>query len=167
MTQSAPENLTIDFAVDDERWTDAHIAIITTAITAGFSSQCSDVKQEIELSVLLTNDAAQQGLNKQWRNMDKPTNVLSFPQIEPFEDPIGMIGDISLAIETLQTEAESQHINLDDHLKHLALHGFLHILGYDHLSDQEANEMESLETKILATLGVENPYSGDRHANDV
>ena len=114
-----------------------------------------------ELSVVLTDDAEQRDLNREWRGIDKPTNVLSFPQIEPFGPVSGLIGDIILARETLVREAEEQGVSFDDHFTHLVVHGFLHLLGYDHLDDAEALVMEGLETQILATLGVADPYSDD------
>lgn len=114
-----------------------------------------------ELSVLLTDDVEQQKLNAEWRQKDRSTNVLSFPQIEPFAPVEGLIGDISLARETIEREAEELQKPFSEHLTHLVVHGFLHILGYDHLSDEEASEMEGLETDILATLGIDDPYAGD------
>jgi probable rRNA maturation factor len=112
-----------------------------------------------ELSILLTDDAEQRELNGQWRGKDTATNVLSFPQIEPFGPVTGLLGDITLARETLIREAEEQGVTFEAHFTHLVVHGFLHILGYDHLTDEEALHMESLETQILASLGVENPYA--------
>jgi probable rRNA maturation factor len=114
-----------------------------------------------EISVLLTSDAEQQRLNKAWRNIDKPTNVLSFPQIEPFSPVEGLIGDISLARETLEREAKEQGVTLEAHFTHLVVHGFLHILGYDHLTEDEALAMESLEIQILKTLGIADPYADE------
>ena len=111
---------------------------------------------------MLTDDAEQQALNRDWRGIDKPTNVLSFPQIEPFGPVFGLLGDIVLARETVEREAREQGITLSDHFTHLVVHGFLHILGYDHLDDDEALVMERLETQILGTLGVADPYAGDR-----
>jgi probable rRNA maturation factor len=112
-----------------------------------------------ELSIVLMDDASQQELNKQWRGMDKPTNVLSFPQIEPFAPVLGILGDITLARETLEREAEELGVSFNDHFTHLVVHGFLHILGYDHIDENEALVMEGLETQILATLGVSDPYN--------
>lgn len=112
-----------------------------------------------ELSILLTDDAEQRGLNQQWRGMDSATNVLSFPQIEPFEPVVGILGDITLARETLIREAAEQGVSFEAHFTHLVVHGFLHILGYDHLTDEEAAVMEGLETRILANLGVDDPYA--------
>jgi probable rRNA maturation factor len=112
-----------------------------------------------ELSILLTDDAEQRELNGQWRGKDTTTNVLSFPQIEPFGPVTGLLGDITLARETLIREAKEQGVTFEAHFTHLVVHGFLHILGYDHLTDEEALHMESLETQILASLGVENPYA--------
>ncbi len=116
------------------------------------------IKGAAELSILLTNDEEQHELNKQWRGKDSSTNVLSFPQIEPFGPVVGILGDITLARETLEREAVDQGVSFADHFIHLVVHGFLHILGYDHMNDEEALQMESLETQILASLGIEDPY---------
>ena len=117
------------------------------------------VRGAAELSILLTNDEEQHGLNREWRGKDSSTNVLSFPQIEPFGPVVGMLGDITLARETLVREAIEQGVSFTDHFTHLVVHGFLHILGYDHLTDAEALQMESLETRILGSLGVDDPYA--------
>ena len=117
------------------------------------------VKGAAELSILLTDDAEQHELNRQWRGKDSSTNVLSFPQIEPFGPVVGILGDITLARETLEREAEEQGVSFADHFSHLVVHGFLHILGYDHLTDAEALQMEGLETQILATIGIADPYA--------
>lgn len=119
------------------------------------------VKGAAELSILLTDDEEQRELNKQWRGKDSSTNVLSFPQIEPFGPVVGLLGDITLARETMEREAVEQGKSLEDHFTHLVVHGFLHILGYDHLSEEEALLMEGLETQILAMLGVEDPYADE------
>jgi probable rRNA maturation factor len=112
-----------------------------------------------EISIVLLDDAEQRELNRQWRQIDKPTNVLSFPQIEPFSPVVGILGDITLARETLEREALELGKSFTDHYTHLVVHGFLHILGYDHIEDDEALVMEGLETQILATLGIEDPYN--------
>lgn len=85
--------------------------------------------------------------------------MLSFPQIEPFGPVVGILGDITLAHETLTREAEELGKSFTDHFTHLVVHGFLHILGYDHIVEDEALQMEGLETQILASLGVEDPYA--------
>jgi len=106
-----------------------------------------------EVSVVLTNDTEIQKLNKAYRHQDKPTNVLSFPA-----DIEGELGDIILAYETIEKEAKDAHITVHDHLTHLIIHGFLHLLGYDHETQEEAERMEALEIQILADLNVANPY---------
>ena len=117
--------------------------------------------EQAEISVLLTDDSAVQELNKTYRGMDKPTNVLSFAALddedEPIVDPM-LLGDIVVAFETTKREAEEQKISIKDHLFHLIVHGVLHLIGYDHIEDGDAAEMESLEIKILAQNGLENPY---------
>jgi probable rRNA maturation factor len=112
-----------------------------------------------ELSIVLTDDAEQQVLNRDWRGVDKPTNVLSFPQIEPFSPVAGILGDITLARETLEREAAELGKSLADHFTHLVVHGFLHILGYDHIEEADALVMEGLETQILASLGIADRYA--------
>ena len=126
---------------------------------AALQQSKAKLKGAAELSILLTNDEEQQGLNQQWRGKDSSTNVLSFPQIEPFGAVVGILGDITLARETLEREAVEQGTSFEHHFTHLVVHGFLHILGYDHLTDEEALQMESLETQILASLGVDDPYA--------
>lgn len=124
--------------------------------------------QSAEINILLTDNAKIQGLNKQYRGIDKPTNVLSFPSFEPeeifelkagkeFPEPI-VLGDIAFAYETIQKESSDQNKPFDHHLIHLAVHGVLHLLGFDHEKDDDAIEMESLEIKILSSLTIPNPY---------
>lgn len=115
----------------------------------------------LELSVLLTDDAHQRELNGQWRGKDKTTNVLSFPQFEPFAPLSGLMGDISMAHETLVREANQLGKPFRDHFTHLLVHGVLHIIGYDHETEDQALVMERLETQILAQLGIGNPYADD------
>ena len=106
-----------------------------------------------ELSLVLADNNFVQELNKQWRGKDKPTNVLSFPQDDDF-----MLGDIILAYETVQDEAEAQGKRFEDHATHLIIHGLLHLLGHDHIEDDEAEVMEALEIEILGALNIKNPY---------
>ncbi len=113
---------------------------------------------QAEICILLSNDAHVRKLNSRWRGRDRPTNVLSFPQIEPFSTLAGMLGDIIIARETVVKEAQESSIDLGDHLLHLVVHGFVHILGHDHQNDTEAADMENMETEILKRLGIANPY---------
>jgi probable rRNA maturation factor len=112
------------------------------------------------VSLCLADDAALRALNLRWRGVDKPTNVLSFPSVPP--GPLGdatTLGDIALAFETLAREAEDLGVPLADHYRHLLAHGFLHLIGYDHQTDAEAERMEALETRILARFGATDPYA--------
>ncbi len=113
-----------------------------------------------EVSLCLTDDAGLRALNARWRGINEPTNVLSFPAAQA-ERPNGtpMLGDIALAFETLAREAGESGAPLADHYRHLVAHGFLHLIGYDHQSDEEAERMEELEKRILARLGVADPYA--------
>jgi len=112
-----------------------------------------------ELSVLLTDDDAIAELNRDWRGRDGPTNVLSFPADDvPVAGRPLMLGDIVVAYGTLAREAEAGNIPFEHHLSHLIVHGVLHVLGYDHEDDAEAEEMERRETAVLASLGVPDPY---------
>ncbi|MFY8101442.1 MAG: rRNA maturation RNase YbeY [Allorhizobium sp.] len=147
------------FAVETDGWPDGLEEIATTAILEALKQSKAKVAGVAELSIVLMDDAEQRELNRQWRQIDKPTNVLSFPQIEPFSPVVGILGDITLARETLEREALELGKSFTDHYTHLVVHGFLHILGYDHIEDDEALVMEGLETQILATLGIEDPYN--------
>jgi probable rRNA maturation factor len=131
------------------------------AVMAALGASKARVSGPAELSIVLTNDTEQQALNREWRAKDSSTNVLSFPQIEPFAPVTGLIGDITLARETVVREADELGKSLEDHFTHLVIHGFLHILGYDHIADEEALTMESLETQILAGLGIDDPYADE------
>lgn len=112
---------------------------------------------------MLCNDSGIRSLNRDWRGLDKPTNVLSFPAAsQPHNEPgaARMLGDIAIAFETLEREAKDEGKLFAHHLSHLAIHGFLHLLGFDHEIDSEAERMERLETQILATLEIPDPYAG-------
>ena len=105
-----------------------------------------------ELAIVLTDDSRIRALNKAWRGKDEPTNVLSFPARPP------VLGDIVIAFETLSREAKAERKLFAHHLAHLAVHGYLHLAGYDHERDHEADAMEALETAILGRLKVPDPY---------
>lgn len=142
-----------DAAVWDRDLADPHIVRAATAALAGFDGAA-------EISVLLTDDEAMAALNAQWRGKEGPTNVLSFPGEDGPSVPGGpvFLGDIVLAFETLEREAAGDGKPFSDHLAHLVVHGVLHLRGYDHDTDDEAAEMEALETEMLVALGIPDPY---------
>ncbi len=119
-------------------------------------------KHGTEISLVFTDDTAIREVNAEWRGQDKPTNVLSFPAypLTPGGMPGPMLGDIVIARETVEREAVELEKPFADHLIHLMVHGFLHLFGYDHMNVAEAEIMEGLETGILATLGLSDPYAG-------
>jgi probable rRNA maturation factor len=144
-------------------------AVIQRAIAAAAETVDADVG-DAELAVMLTDDSGIRTLNSNWRGIDKPTNVLSFPALQPAAAPqVGdaprMLGDIAIAYETLRKEADGEGKPFDHHLSHLAVHGFLHLIGYDHERDDQAEAMEALEREILAQLGIPDPYA-DRERMD-
>jgi probable rRNA maturation factor len=143
--------------------------VIHRAIATAAEFVTADV-EGTELAVMLTDDAGIRTLNRNWRGIDKPTNVLSFPALQPSgrsgpEDAPRMLGDIAIAYETTRREADDEQKPFDHHLSHLAVHGFLHLIGYDHEKDGDAETMETLETEILAQLGIPDPYA-DRERMD-
>ena len=156
--------MSLSFAIQmhDERWTalacarDEHIkAILTDAIEVAGPD-----KDPGELCLVFSNDQEVQGLNREWRDKDRPTNVLSFPAEEesfPGDDPV--LGDVVLAFETIEREAREQGKPFENHCTHLLVHGFLHLLGYDHQNEEEAGQMEALERKILSNQGLDDPYA--------
>jgi probable rRNA maturation factor len=154
---AAPE---IDVLVESALWkaapeTEATLRRAVAAAAAALSTK------HVELAIVLSDDSAIRLLNRDWRGIDAATNVLSFPTKGAARAtgaaPV-LLGDIVLAYETIAREAEQEHKPFADHLAHLAVHGFLHLLGYDHERDEDAEKMESIERKILARLAIPNPY---------
>jgi probable rRNA maturation factor len=144
-------------------------AVIQRAIAAAAEAVDADVG-DAELAVMLTDDSGIRTLNSNWRGIDKPTNVLSFPALQPTApsrpgDAPRMLGDIAIAYETMRREADDEQKPFDHHLSHLAVHGFLHLIGYDHETEAEAEAMEALEQAILAQLEIPDPYA-DRERMD-
>jgi probable rRNA maturation factor len=138
-------------------------AVVHRAIAAAAETVDADTG-DAELAVMLTDDPGIRTLNSNWRGIDKPTNVLSFPALQPTgaggpDDAPRMLGDIAIAYETTRKEADDEQKPFDHHLSHLAVHGFLHLIGYDHEKDDDAEAMETLEQQILAQLGIPNPYA--------
>jgi len=120
----------------------------------------------LEVSLVLAGDAAVRALNRDWRGKDAPTNVLSFAALDDDNEPETagaplLLGDVVLAFETCVAEATAEGKPLADHLGHLVVHGMLHLLGFDHQDEADAEEMEGLETEILAGLGIADPYRPD------
>jgi probable rRNA maturation factor len=133
-------------------------AVIHRAINAAAEIADADVG-EAEIAVMLTDDTGICTLNNNWRGIDKPTNVLSFPALQPTAGAPRMLGDIAIAYQTTRKEADDEEKPFDHHLSHLAVHGFLHLIGYDHEKDDDAEAMEDLEREILAQLGIPDPYA--------
>ena len=127
-----------------QQWVDAALTAVTT--------------QEFELTIRLVNLDESQQLNKQYRQKDKATNVLSFPFEVPEGIELNLLGDLVICAQVVEQEAKAQNKALFDHWAHMVIHGCLHLSGYDHINDNDANEMEALEVKILAKLSISNPY---------
>ncbi len=160
--------LSLDISVPSALWRGLLRArpIARETIVAA-ASESKGLSEGGEVSLCLADDAALSALNLRWRGIDKPTNVLSFPSPPP--DRLGettTLGDIALAYETLAREAHDLGISLADHYRHLLVHGFLHLIGYDHETDAEAERMEALETRILTQLGVSDPYAREVVGDD-
>jgi probable rRNA maturation factor len=161
MTRTAPE---IDLVVESKLWSAAPEAesLLRRAISEAATALST---KHAELAIVLSDDSAVRLLNRDWRGVDAATNVLSFPASS--HPPAGrggkraaprLLGDIVLAYETIAREARDEGKPFDDHLAHLAVHGFLHLLGYDHERDDDADRMEKIERDILARLAIPDPY---------
>jgi len=146
----------IDVMFESPLWARQPTAEEMVRRAIGEAAAATDAPAGAGLSVMLADDRAVRALNARWRGQDKPTNVLSFPAVSTRGN--GMLGDIAIAYETTAREAQAEGKLFTDHLAHLAVHGFLHLLGYDHASDDEAESMERLERVILAQLGIADPY---------
>jgi len=172
----------VDTLIHDDQWLENvdfdAIKVVDEVKDLTFNYVADIAKHELlgmdktfNVNVCLSNDEEVQELNKQFRKMDKPTNVLSFANIDDdeFWDALPKasevdLGDIILSFDTLQKEANMKNISVYAHFCHLLVHGFLHILGFDHQEDEEAEEMESLETEILAAFSIDNPYQDEKEA---
>ena len=134
-------------------------ALARRAVEAAFAAAANTPREPVEISVLLSDDASVQVLNRRWRGLDKPTNVLSFPaSAQPSPAGPRPLGDLVLAYETVARESQEEGKSLADHVTHLLVHGTLHLLGYDHEVEHEAEAMEAREVEALARLGIGNPY---------
>lgn len=154
--------LIADVRIEAGPWGEPAIveALVQRAVTAAAALADAEIEEDAEVSVLLTDDARIRVLNREHRGFDKPTNVLSFPQDDPDAEAYGpLLGDIVVAHETVAREAIDGGLPFSHHLTHMVVHGFLHLVGYDHLHDDEAEEMERLETAILSGLGIPDPYA--------
>lgn len=149
--------LTLDVIVESTLWNknpDAE-TIVRDALAVAAKNTAPD---NAEVAILLTDDSAIREINRQWRDQDKPTNVLSFPAAAAGKEA-AHLGDIVIAYETLASEAAAENKPFAHHLAHLVIHGYLHLLGYDHMTDADAARMEQLETTLLHQLGIPDPYA--------
>jgi probable rRNA maturation factor len=168
--------MTLDIAIDaDAEWDSSSDwamlarSAAAAAIAESAFPQLGASERMVELSVRLTSDEEVHALNAEWRGKDKPTNVLSFPmaaedELEAVADPGPelMLGDIILAGGICAAEAADKGLPLESHAAHLMIHGTLHLLGYDHMDDDSAADMEAREIRALARLGIADPYEGNR-----
>lgn len=135
-------------------------ALATEAVEAAIAEAGTRLADGVEVSLMFCDDATIRALNRDWRGFDKPTNVLSFPAAGPERlATTPALGDIALAAETCAREAKAEGKTLADHARHLVVHGTLHLLGYDHESEAEAETMEATERRALARIGVADPYA--------
>lgn len=171
----------LEFATLNEGWDDSRdwqALVMKAGLAAIRRTRFGDLDASavsLEISVRLTSDAEVRALNRDYRQKDKPTNVLSFPMVqtelvEGLANTVAddcaasgagcevLLGDIVLAHETCAREAAERNVSLEAHAAHLIVHGTLHLLGYDHMQDDEAEAMESLEREIMAALGLHDPY---------
>lgn len=144
----------LDLRVEAGAWTEA-IAGLETVCQRALDAGAAVGAVAGEVSVLLTDDHEIQALNRDWRGKDKPTDVLSF-EADPMDRPF--LGDIAVSIGVAARDAAARDLTLDQHLSHLLIHGYLHLIGHDHIEDTDAMKMESLEVRALASLGWPDPY---------
>ena len=142
---------------------------VDAAVRFAAIAELADPVVPVSVSIKLSDNAEVHALNREWRDKDKPTNVLSFPMLDDeeldavlngtYDAPEIMLGDIILAYETCVAEAKEKDTPIAHHATHLVIHGMLHLLGHDHIEDDEAELMEALEVKALASMGLHNPYN--------
>ncbi len=152
----------IDIIVSAEAWkrVEGLEQLTRDCIEASLAESGATLVEGCEISVTYCDDAEIQALNAEWCGKDRPTNVLSFPTPGPLSAR-PLLGDVVIAYETVAREAEEQEKSMRDHAAHMVIHGFLHLIGYDHETAAEAEEMESLEKRIASRLGLRDPYAGE------
>ena len=151
--------MSIEIDVHDARW--KRMANLHQKIEVAHALSLSKADAKKQTTLLLADDKTLKALNKAWRGKNKPTNVLSFPAPTAVRTPRGQtkpLGDIALSYDTLAKEAKAAKITIANHMVHLVVHGLLHLVGHDHTEDAEAEKMERREIRILAKLGIANPY---------
>jgi probable rRNA maturation factor len=151
----------IDIAVESEKWAAIELdSLVARAVEAARTESNVELAPSAEISLLFCDDARIRELNREWRRLDKPTNVLSFPASDPSRlAQARLLGDIAIAFETVERESIDEHKSLSDHLSHMVVHGFLHLVGYDHESEDDAEVMEAAERRALARLNIADPYA--------
>ena len=156
--------LCIETSVEYAGWSalDHLDSLVAESLQSALEESGDELVDGVEVSLLFCDDARIRELNRDFRGQDKPTNVLSFPSPDPPETA-RFIGDIAVACQTVAREAQEQGKTLEQHCRHMIVHGFLHLLGYDHEDEAEAEAMEAMEIRILRRLGVDNPYRDDEH----
>jgi probable rRNA maturation factor len=175
--QSSSGSLSVEVDAGETAWTalgDLDVEAAVREIATAIAGHVGLPAARATATLVLSSDAEVRALNGKWRDQDKPTNVLSFPSAPiPSKRVAGshpgqprFLGDVIIAEETLAREAGDQGIATADHFRHLAVHGLLHLLGYDHEIEAEANTMEMLETRILGSIGVRDPYAGTEPVDD-
>ncbi len=161
--------ITIDIMTESPLWGDSETyETLARACTDAVWARLALPQKPTELSLVLTDDASIRKINAEWRNKDKATNVLSFPafDIAAGDAPGPMLGDIIIAYETVEREAGEEQKSFSQHLHHMIVHGLLHLLGYDHEDEEEAEEMEALEREILHALAIPDPYTVHSQDNE-
>ena len=152
----------VDVLIEAEAWRGVGLDLLAKQAFSAVAAQFDWPRDHYEVAVLGCDDARIAALNAAFREKPEPTNVLSWPSVE-CDTPVAApdwseLGDLAIAFETCQREADHQSKTLEDHVSHLLVHGMLHLLGYDHIDAAEAAEMEAIEIEILAKMGVANPY---------
>jgi probable rRNA maturation factor len=165
MPRAASPVVAVTVIVEHDAWRDAigePVSLLRRAAQAAVSevrrARRSRAAWTPVVAVALMDDRAMRKLNKTYRGKDKPTNVLSFPSGDATEGKRRRLGDVAMALGTVEREAKAQGKSVQDHVTHLMVHAVLHLLGYDHEADPDAEEMEAIERKTLAALGIADPY---------
>lgn len=148
-------NYSVDLQIDVDNANLPSAESIQRWVTAALEGR----RDRGEICIRIVTPEESQTLNREYRGKDKPTNVLSFPFDVPPGIPMDLLGDLAICADVVEQESVDQEKSLQDHWAHMVIHGTLHLLGFDHINDDEAEEMEALERELLARLGIADPYA--------